>query len=89
MSATGEDDATLDELMADASDDFKRLVARLEDWGSNRGYQWRPKLKSNDLVTSDGQFILRIYPQWGSLDVFLDRLVRAGMHSQIDDFAVK
>lgn len=84
VSATGQDQETLDGLMDNASPDFKDVVTRLENWGEGRGYRWRPILKSRDLLTVDGEFVVRLLPKWNSIDVWLASLIEAGMTDEVE-----
>lgn len=84
VSPTGRSKETLDELMDDASGDFLTAYENLQVWAADRGYEWSTSPTGFRLHTSDGVFILQLYPNSGSINLTLNTLMKAGMADEVD-----
>ncbi len=85
VSPTGGSEATYPELLDVASDEFKEMVERLDEWAAVRGYQAVIAEKSRKYNTAEGIFVLRLYPQWDAIQMWIGSLYEAGMEAQALD----
>lgn len=82
VSPTGASDKSYADLFEASSDEFKEMVARLDDWALESGYETVLAAKSKKYVTPEGRFALRVFPQWDSLQMWLSSLYEAGMDQE-------
>ncbi len=84
VSATAQQDETLDELVEGASEEFSIVFAQLKAWASAHGHVWSRSKKSFRLETAEGEYLLHIYPQWGTIEVSLNSMIQAGMDGEVE-----